>query len=88
MLRSGNVCWRFSCVSTAAYAQSSLACLTVLRNDEVQFVSKNPQGTSVLFPPKFYQLRADKKVYAALFDGTLDSTPLFDEAKLSEVFSK
>jgi len=68
--------------------ESRLLASDILRNDEIHFVSKNPQGASVIFPLECYQLRADKKVYSALFDGTLDATPLFDEAKLSEVFNK
>ena len=52
-------------------------------NDEICFVCKTAQGKSIINPLEKYQLRADKKVYAALFDGTLDAGPSFDEAKLS-----
>lgn len=40
---------------------------------------------SIINPLEKYQLRADKKVYAALFDGTLDAGPSFDEEKLSRL---
>jgi len=32
-----------------------------------------------------YQLRADKKVYAAFFDGTLNAIPHFELNKLNEL---
>ena len=40
---------------------------------------------SIINPLEKYQLRADKKVYAALFDGTLDAGPSFDDTKLSRL---
>ena len=43
------------------------------------------KGESIINPLDKFQLRADKKVYAALFDGTLDAGPSFDEAKLSRL---
>ncbi len=63
--------------------ESRLLASEILRNDEICFVSKTGRGTSVINPLEKYQLRADKKVYAALFDGTLDVGPSFNESKLS-----
>lgn len=62
--------------------ESRLLAADILRNDEICFVSKDLQGASVINPLEKYQLRADKKVYAALFDGTLDAVPHFNNAKL------
>ena len=65
--------------------ESRLLASEMLRNDEICFVYKTAQGKSIINPLEKYQLRADKKVYAALFDGTLDAGPSFDEAKLSRL---
>ena len=62
--------------------ESRLLASEILRNDEICFVCKNNQGASIINPLEKYQLRADKKVYAALFDGTLNNGPIFDEDKL------
>ena len=62
--------------------ESRLLASEILRNDEICFVCKNNQGASIINPLEKYQLRADKKVYAALFDGTLNTGPIFDEDKL------
>lgn len=62
--------------------ESRLLASEILRNDEICFVCKNTQGASIINPLEKYQLRADKKVYAALFDGTLNTGPIFDEDKL------
>ena len=62
--------------------ESRLLAADILRNDEICFVGKDMYGASVINPLEKYQLRADKKVYAALFDGTLDAVPHFDEKKL------
>ena len=66
--------------------ESRLLASKMLRNDEICFVSKTKHGASVINPLEKYQLRADKKVYAALFDGTLDAGPFFNDTKLSELF--
>lgn len=66
--------------------ESRLLASEMLRNDEICFVSKTKHGASIINPLEKYQLRADKKVYAALFDGTLDAGPFFNDAKLSELF--
>lgn len=65
--------------------ESRLLASEMLRNDEICFVCKTAQGKSIINPLEKYQLRADKKVYAALFDGTLDAGPSFDEEKLSRL---
>lgn len=62
--------------------ESRLLAAGILRNDEICFVGKDMHGASVINPLEKYQLRADKKVYAALFDGTLDAVPHFNEEKL------
>ena len=67
--------------------ESRLLASEILRNDEICFISKTKRGSSVINPLEKYQLRADKKVYAALFDGTLDAVPSFNESKLSEFFN-
>lgn len=60
----------------------------ILRNDEICFVIKNNHGESILNPLETYQLRADKKVYAAMFDGTLkDVLPSYDEKKIQNLIS-
>lgn len=65
--------------------ESRLLASEIFRNDEICFVNKTKHGASIINPLEKYQLRADKKVYAALFDGTLDVGPSFDEVKLSEL---
>lgn len=67
--------------------ESRLLAADFLRNDEICFVRKNEQGASIINPLEKYQLRADKKVYAALFDGTLDAIPTFDERKLNSIIN-
>ena len=66
--------------------ESRLLASEMLRNDEICFVSKTKHGASIINPLEKYQLRADKKVYAALFDGTLKAGPFFNDTKLSELF--
>jgi hypothetical protein len=68
--------------------ESRLLASEILRNDEIHFMNKDAHGASIIVPLERHQLRADKKVYAALFDGTLDAVPLFDEVKLKEIISK
>ena len=57
--------------------ESRLLASELLRNDEITFIVKDSTGQSIINPLEKYQLRADKKVYAALFDGTLDGVPQF-----------
>ena len=69
--------------------ESRLLATEILRNDEVCFVIKNKKGESILNPLEKYQLRADKKVYAAMFDGTLsDVLPIYDEEKMEFILKK
>lgn len=65
--------------------ESRLLATEMLRNDEVCFVCRSSDGSSVINPLEKYQLRADKKVYAALFDGTLNVGPDFDNSKLEKI---
>ena len=66
--------------------ESRLLASEILRNDEICFVVKNKNGESILNPLEKYQLRADKKVYAALFDGTLENVlPSFDEKSILNI---
>lgn len=65
--------------------ESRLLATEMLRNDEVCFVCRSSDGSSVINPLEKYQLRADKKVYAALFDGTLNVGPDFDNNKLEKI---
>ncbi len=58
--------------------ESRLLASELLRNDEITFIVKDTTGQSIINPLEKYQLRADKKIYAALFDGTLDGVPQFD----------
>ena len=60
----------------------------ILRNDEISFVIKEEDGSTIIKPLENYNLRADKKVYEALFDGTIDTLPRFDNTKLLSVAEK
>ena len=68
--------------------ESRLLADDLLRNDEINFILKTPSGSSIINPLEKYQLRADKKVYAALFDGTLDAIPIFNTNKLESLVQK
>lgn len=68
--------------------ESRLLVSDLLRNDEINFIIKNSSGSSIINPLEKYQLRADKKVYAALFDGTLDAIPNFNMNKLEVLVQK
>ena len=69
--------------------ESRLLATDILRNDEVCFVIKNEKGESILNPLEKYQLRADKKVYSAMFDGTLsDVLPNYNEEKMEFILKK
>lgn len=67
--------------------ESRLLAADLLRNDEICFICKNKCGASTINPLEKYQLRADKKVYAALFDGTLDAIPVFDDKKIGNIIN-
>ncbi|MCU0079195.1 AAA family ATPase [Extibacter muris] len=62
--------------------ESRLLASEILRNDEITFVIKDSTGASLINPLERYQLRSDKKVYTALFDGTLDCIPQFNDEAL------
>lgn len=49
---------------------------------------KTSNGSSIINPLEKYQLRADKKVYAALFDGSIDAIPDFNEDKLEALIQR
>lgn len=68
--------------------ESRLLTNDLLRNDEINFVIKTPNGSSIINPLEKYQLRADKKVYAALFDGSIDAIPDFNEDKLEALIQR
>ena len=57
----------------------------ILRNDEILFVMKTVLGDSIINALEKYQLRADKSVYAALFDGTLEALPIFNNERLEKL---
>lgn len=69
--------------------ESRLLTIEILRNDEVCFVIKNEKGESILNPLEKYQLRADKKVYSAMFYGILsDVLPNYNEKKIEFIIEK
>lgn len=69
--------------------ESRLLAAEILRNDEICFILKNQYGESILNPLEKYQLRADKKVYAAMFDGTLDDVlPSYNEKKMQYILDE
>lgn len=69
--------------------ESRLLAAEMLRNDEICFVIKNENGESILNPLEKYQLRADKKIYSAMFDGTLtDVLPHYNEKKIQAILKK
>ncbi len=57
----------------------------ILRNDEISFMLKTKAGSTIIKSLEKYQLRADKKIYEALFDGTLEAIPQFNEAILEQI---
>ena len=66
--------------------ESRLLATEMLRNDEICFIVKSKTGASTLQPLESYQLRADKKIYAAMFDGTLpDVLPAYDANKMKHI---
>ena len=65
--------------------ESRLLKKNLLRNDEICFMIKTKAGSTLIKSLDKYQLRSDKKVYEALFDGTLDVIPQFNEDRLEEI---
>lgn len=69
--------------------ESRLLADDLLRSDEINFILKTSTGASIINPLEQYQLRTDKKIYAALFDGTLnDVIPNFNTEKLETLINK
>ena len=60
----------------------------LFRNDEISFLLKTEEGSTIIKSLEKYQLRADKKIYEALFDGTLEAIPQFNEMKLSTIMKQ
>lgn len=57
----------------------------IFRNDEISFLLKTSNGSTIIKSLDVYQLRADKKVYEALFDGTINALPHFNEMLIQRV---
>ena len=57
----------------------------LLRNDEISFMLKTAAGSTIIKSLDKYQLRADKNIYEALFDGTIEAIPQFNEQKISNI---
>mgnify|MGYP000811887649 FL=1 len=49
---------------------------------------KTATGSTIIKSLEKYQLRADKKIYEALFDGTLEAIPQFNDMKLEEIVKR
>ena len=68
--------------------ESRLLATETLRNDEISFIVKNSSGESIINPLEKYQLRSDKKVYSAMFDGTMpDVIPKYKEETIKNICS-
>lgn len=57
----------------------------LLRNDEICFMLKTPAGSTIIQPLEEYQLRSDKKIYEALFDGTIEAIPQFNDQRIANI---
>jgi len=57
----------------------------IFRNDEISFMLKLKSGSTLIKSLDNYQLRADKKIYVALFDGTIEAIPAFNEKLLNQI---
>lgn len=60
----------------------------ILRNDEISFMIKASTGSTIIKSLENYQLRADKKIYEALFDGTLEAIPHFNDHKIAAIIQR
>ena len=49
---------------------------------------KTPSGSTIIKSLENYQLRADKKIYEALFDGTLEAIPHFNGHKIADILQR
>lgn len=65
--------------------ESRLLKLDLFRNDEISFMIKTATGSTIIKSLEKYQLRADKSIYEALFDGTIEAIPQFNEQKVSDI---
>ena len=65
--------------------ESRLLKENVFRNDEISFMLKTGTGSTIIKSLEKYQLRADKKIYEALFDGTLEAIPKFNDILLEKI---
>ncbi|WP_026499128.1 AAA family ATPase [Butyrivibrio sp. WCD2001] len=65
--------------------ESRIYASDILRNDEICFLKKNADGYSSIKSMEKYKLRADKSIYAALFDGTIEETHTFNEKKIQRI---
>lgn len=68
--------------------ESRLLKENILRNDEISFMLKTITGSTIIKSLEKYQLRADKKIYEALFDGTLEAIPQFNDGILEEIVNR
>ena len=60
----------------------------MLRNDEISFMLKTKSGSTIIKSLEKYQLRSDKKIYEALFDGTLEAIPQFNMPKINSIVDR
>ncbi len=68
--------------------ESRLLKENILRNDEISFMLRTITGSTIIKSLEKYQLRADKKIYEALFDGTLEAIPQFNDGILEEIVNR
>ena len=68
--------------------ESRLLKENILLNDEISFMLKTITCSTIIKSLEKYQLRADKKIYEALFDGTLEAIPQFNDGILEEIVNR
>ncbi len=57
----------------------------LLRSDEISFMIKAKEGSTIIRSLDSYHLRTDKKIYEALFDGTIEAVPRFNDNRLHQI---
>lgn len=57
----------------------------LLRNDEISFMLKTQNGSTIIKHLDQYKIRADKSIYEAMFDGTFESLPRFNDEILNRI---
>ncbi len=63
--------------------ESRIVAEELLRNDEINFIIKNPNGASIMNPIEQFNLRSDKSTYKALFDGDIkEISPKIDTSEI------